>query len=236
MGLDMTLYREVQLKGKMKITDNRVAEILDNQDTHMSVREGVCYWRKFNALHKYFADNFNEQDNDNCVDMYMEIDDIIQLRDKLEVLRKQIKLGDGWAMNGGSADTVKRGTEIELIDGSKKKVEDLKIGDEIKIESEHCPSGRAVICYTTTCGTEDEIRYSYNYQERGQVVLNPEVCEKTLPTESGFFFGSTNYDEGYVWQINDTIRQLNKVIDDHYKLVNAGVEAYDIDYYYRAWY
>ena len=234
MGLDMSLYREVQLKGKMEITDKKLDNVLGGDNMRPSVRHEVCYWRKFNALHKYFDDNFNEQDNDNCVDMYMSIDDIIALRDKLEVLRKKIKLGEGWVMNGGSADTKKVGEEIELLDG-KKKVENLEKGDIIKIEKgDFCKSGRAIICYVSK--RTDEVYYSYNYQEPGKVVLNYKECEKVLPTESGFFFGSTDYDEWYVKDIDSAIEQLSKVIDEHNKIVDSGVEAYDIDYYYRAWY
>lgn len=235
MGLDQSLYREVQLKGKMDITDKKLDEVLGGEKMRPSVKHEVCYWRKFNALHKYFNEHFNEQDNDNCVDMYMGIEDIRNLLNKLEVLRKKVKLVDGWVMNGGTSDRVKKGTEIDLIDGGKKKVEDLAVGDVIKVESERCPSGRAVICYTVA-DKDDEVMYSYNYQERGKVVDNYELCEDELPTEDGFFFGSTDYDEYYLADIDSAIEQLKKVEEEHCKIVDAGVAEYDIDYYYRAWY
>lgn len=162
MGLDMSLYREVQMKGKMEITDKKLDEVLGGEKMRPSVKHEVCYWRKFNALHKYFNEHFNEQDNDNCVDMYMGIEDIKEL--------------------------------LELV---------KKIRGAVKMD--------------------------------GDNIANPEVCEE-LPTEEGFFFGSTDYDKYYVEQLDSTIKQLSKVIDEHEKLIKAGVAEYDIDYYYRAWY
>jgi hypothetical protein len=41
-----------------------------------------------------------------------------------------------------------------------------------------------------------------------QVADNPELGEKLLPTQSGFFFGGTDYDEYYMEDINDTIEKL----------------------------
>lgn len=232
MGLDMSLYREVQMKGKMEITDKKLDEVLGGEEMRPSVKHEVCYWRKFNALHKYFNEHFNEQDNDNCVNMYMSIDDIKELLSLVKKIRKSIRLVDGWVVNGGTSDRAKKGTEVDLFDGGKKKVEDLAVGDVIKVES---PSGRAVICYTKS-DKEDEVLYSYNFQERGKIIDNYKLCEEELPTESGFFFGGTDYDEYYVEQLDSTIEQLEKVINEHEKLINAGVEGFDIDYYYRAWY
>ena len=173
MGLDMNLYREVILTDSMKLVGRKgeaVEKIINEgeKDEHSKVRlvvhNSVCYWRKFNALHKYFNDHFNSHDDDNCVDMYMGIDDLRKLLLDLKNLRKQIKLNE---------------------DG---------------------------------------------------IVENQEICEEILPPEDGFFFGSTALDKYYVEDIDDTIEKLSGVIDDHAKLVEAGVDEYDINYYYRAWY
>ena len=158
----MSLYREVQLKGKMEITDKKLDEVLGGEKMRPSVKHEVCYWRKFNALHKYFNDHFNEQDNDNCVNMYMDIEDITELLRLVKQIRKQVIVKD-------------------------------------------------------------------------KKITNPEVCG-ALPTEEGFFFGSTDYGEYYVYNLDETIKQLSKVVEEHYALVKAGVKEYDIDYYYRAWY
>ena len=41
---------------------------------------------------------------------------------------------------------------------------------------------------------------------------NPSLAEKLLPTQSGFFFGNTNYDEYYINDIKETISILKPVI------------------------
>lgn len=46
----------------------------------------------------------------------------------------------------------------------------------------------------------------------GLVIVNPEVAEELLPTQGGFFFGSTDYDEYYMADVTDTIDILNKVL------------------------
>lgn len=163
MGLDMSLYREVQMKGKMKITDKEVGAVLDENTMRPIAKHEVCYWRKFNALHKYFADNFGEEGNDNCVSMYMDIENIKELLKLVKKIKGEIKT-DG--------------------DGN---------------------------------------------------ITNPDVCEE-LPTEEGFFFGSTDYDEGYIYQLDETIKQLSEVVSEHKALIKSGVREGDIDYYYRAWY
>lgn len=53
-----------------------------------------------------------------------------------------------------------------------------------------------------------------NIYEDGYNIINPEVCEELLPTCSGFFFGSTEYDQWYMDDIQRTIEQLEKVIEE----------------------
>ena len=58
------------------------------------------------------------------------------------------------------------------------------------------------------------------------VLENPEMGEDMLPTESGFFFGSTNYDESYRLDLEDTKSQLESLLGED------GAEQ--ASYYYRA--
>ena len=41
-----------------------------------------------------------------------------------------------------------------------------------------------------------------------------EIAESHLPTQGGFFFGSTDYDEYYYDHLKDTIEQLESVIEN----------------------
>ena len=42
----------------------------------------------------------------------------------------------------------------------------------------------------------------------GKYIKDPTLAEELLPTESGFFFGSTDYDEYYVEDLKNTIKEL----------------------------
>lgn len=48
----------------------------------------------------------------------------------------------------------------------------------------------------------------------GIVVSNPELAAELLPSQSGFFFGGTDYDEWYIAALSDTVKQLDAVLND----------------------
>lgn len=54
-----------------------------------------------------------------------------------------------------------------------------------------------------------------NNYEDGITITNPEEVAEILPTESGFFFGSTEYDQWYLQDIKETIEILDKALDDN---------------------
>lgn len=45
-----------------------------------------------------------------------------------------------------------------------------------------------------------------------QVKADPSLASELLPTQGGFFFGSTEYDEYYMHDIDETINQLEQVL------------------------
>ena len=51
------------------------------------------------------------------------------------------------------------------------------------------------------------------YQE-GKTVADSSVAEELLPTTDGFFFGSTDYDEWYMQDIDHTIETLTKALKE----------------------
>lgn len=65
-----------------------------------------------------------------------------------------------------------------------------------------------------------------NY-EAGKVIENPEVAEELLPSQSGFFFGSTNYDSYYLEDLQNTVEQIDEV------LATTDFDKEDLVYY--AW-
>lgn len=63
--------------------------------------------------------------------------------------------------------------------------------------------------------------WNYNENEKthileygiGKIIDKQEICEKLLPTQEGFFFGGTEYDEWYYEQIKYTRDRLTAIID-----------------------
>jgi hypothetical protein len=49
--------------------------------------------------------------------------------------------------------------------------------------------------------------------EEGEYIANPEIAAKLLPTQVGFFFGSTEYDQWYMRNIDNAISILNNVLN-----------------------
>jgi hypothetical protein len=49
-----------------------------------------------------------------------------------------------------------------------------------------------------------------------EVIANPIYAEELLPTGSGFFFGSTEYDEYYFGDLNDTIGIITRCLDSKF--------------------
>lgn len=47
-----------------------------------------------------------------------------------------------------------------------------------------------------------------------QVLADHALADKLLPTQSGFFFGSTEYDEYYFKDLEDTIAMLEPLLDE----------------------
>ena len=58
-----------------------------------------------------------------------------------------------------------------------------------------------------------EGRWEKEYED-GRVIINPSIAEELLPAQSGFFFGSTDYDEFYLKDLEYTIEELKKVLED----------------------
>ena len=64
------------------------------------------------------------------------------------------------------------------------------------------------------------IKNGYTYQDgkkipnmvEGNVIVN-EICKENLPTQGGFFFGSTDYDEWYL-EAQKFFNTINEVIEE----------------------
>ena len=74
--------------------------------------------------------------------------------------------------------------------------------------------------------TEKQLRKLYD--DCKTVLTDHSKAEEIMPTSSGFFFGSTAYDEWYFNDIEETAEQLYHILND------TDFETEDI-YYYEWW-
>lgn len=185
MGLDMFLYKDKSIhhnqwsddttKVEVKVSRNGIEDrpmAFINQPVRVRVQ--IAYWRKFNALHKWFIDTCNSGRDDGN-DVWVAPDDLQQLYKIIKKLKDELVLVDGKVANGYSLND--KGEKV------------------------------------------------YDYED-GKIIANPELAKSLLPTEDGFFFGSTDYDEYYYYDIEYTE-----------KILKETVEAPDFNewrYYYKA--
>lgn len=54
------------------------------------------------------------------------------------------------------------------------------------------------------------------------VLKDHSLAEKLLPSQEGFFFGSTEYDEGYFYDLEMTIKQLKDIDPEGYYVYEAS--------------
>ena len=183
MGLDMYLkkkryigaqYEHRNIIGKVEIKkDGKEIPINFNKITY--IEEDAGYWRKANAIHKWFVDNVQEG-NDDCGEYWVSREKLQELLKICKQVKEIAKLKDGTINNG----------------------------------------------YILKNGEWEQIK------EKGKYITNAEEIEELLPTEDGCFFGSTDYDEYYLQDINNTINIIEKIFKEDDK------DDYEIDYYYQS--
>lgn len=83
--------------------------------------------------------------------------------------------------------------------------------DDIETLLNLCKEVKASISFVER-EVEDIVGYDKNGEMRKKLkrkfVKNPYICDELLPTQSGFFFGGTEYDEYYAEDIDNTIKIL----------------------------
>lgn len=191
MGLDQYLEAEVYIhrpsdwmneEERLKLipTWEKIVSILPEtppQEAYgVKVSYTVAYWRKANAIHKWFVDNV-QNGIDECQRSYVSNEKLNELLSVCHQVIKATDLIEGHVWNGMRAGPDTGGQMVDV------------------------------------------------YKE-GKVIAEPEIIEKLLPTQAGFFFGSTGYDEYYFQDVKDTIRQIDAVL--------AQYKDKSVDFYYRA--
>lgn len=160
MGLDMYLKERKYIgKAEVKLLSNEYGWYNNDGQEFKNVKELVIevgYWRKANAIHKWFVDNV-QNGNDDCGEYEVSFEQLQDLLAICKVLKSKMVLSEDENENGN--------------------------------------------------------KYVVNYI----------ICNELLPTQDGFFFGSTNYDEWYYKDIEYTIEILESL---------DGKDEY---YYHSSW-
>lgn len=173
MGLDMYLKAGLYVSGydfageeskeryQRLVDETGLRAAADPETPGADVKVTVAYWRKANAIHRWFVENVQDGEDD-CDDHYVS-------REQLEALR----------------DTCKKALEVADIS-----------------EGQPVHSGT-----TWRPGQEQEENFVV-----GRAILNGNEVAEILPTQGGFFFGSTDYDEWYLSDLESTVKQIDRVL------------------------
>lgn len=150
-------YEHRDIKGTIDLTEHGIPIDIPFKKLQ-SIKISVGYWRKANAIHKWFVDNVQDGDDD-CGEYYVH-------RSQLEELK---------ALCLKVLSVAKIGKKTEVVSY----LDDGKILNKV-----------------------DDV----------QTILNSEEIEDILPTQSGFFFGSTGYDEDYIEDIQKTLKIIDEAL------------------------
>jgi hypothetical protein len=109
MGLDMYLYKKVfvganfkhrEIKGKIELTEGKENKPIKIQLNRVSeIVEQVGYWRKANAIHKWFVENI-QHGEDNCAEYYIGVEGLKKLLEDCNKVLEGTKLVKGKIKNG----------------------------------------------------------------------------------------------------------------------------------------
>jgi hypothetical protein len=166
MGLDMYLTKKHYIGNQYKKPEEQIKLGLpDIKDERLSeITERVMYWRKANAIHKWFVENVQDGEDD-CGEYYVERESLKKLMDILDT----------------------------IIKGSKTKKAKIQVGTR-SINGKTSP-----------------------IMEDGELITNPELAQKLLPCESGFFFGGTEFDNYYLEECKRTLSELTALLKENDK-------------------
>lgn len=108
--------------------------------------------------------------------------------------------------------------ECQLAWVGREKLEELRTTCQEVLKGIEMEKGQVVSHFTINDGKR------VDHTVEGQVVVDASVAEELLPTQEGFFFGGTQYDEWYVDDLKNTVEIIDKVLK----------MPQDWDFYYRS--
>ena len=184
MGLDMYLWAKKYVGGWDYSSESeksryealiKASGLTPTKDSpSFRVCATVGYWRKANAVHRWFVDNVQDG-RDECQESPVSREQLLALRDACAKVLDTAEMVDGMVESGRTWH----------------------------------PDGRVEV-----------------HTKPGKVIAQPDIAAATMPTQGGFFFGSTDYDEYYLSDLRGTVEIIDRVLAD------KALE--DCEFFYRA--
>ena len=207
----------------------------------------VLYLRKANQIHNYFVNTFVDG-VDECQDIPVEIEDIKKLKNICKRVLDACELEVDYQVGGGGIISIEHDKKVLLVKKGKDektgdpcfltdkwiKADDLKESDLWTDNEKDFLKGKTAKVVSIKKPSDEPITVRFQFVWVGKIVKNPQVAKKLLPTTSGFFFGSTDYDEMYLQDLESFVKQADNIIKEHKRDLKSGVKDWDISYVYRA--
>lgn len=182
MGLDM--YLKVNSKAVCKDALRAMDETEKWKEWYLC-RGIAMYWRKANAIHKWFVDNV-QYGEDDCKIYEVLPSKLVELRDTCKEVIENSKLVDGQVVSG-----------YKFVD--------------------------------------DELVPQY---ADGKVIEDASKANELLPTQDGFFFGATEYNEWYLADLEYTANaiqlMLEHTVGDGWEVTHESDPDWDVQFYYHS--
>ena len=161
MGLDMWLEKRPRRKQSLELPEN-----VDNKTALMisplsEEREEIGYWRKANAIHRWFVNKVQDGIDDCKYHHEVTRETLEELLNVCQAIVDNVELKEGFHAVGSEVD--ENGTTI------------IDMVEEKYLE-------------------------------------NVDIAIALLPTQGGFFFGNTDYDDWYLQSIQNTIGIVTKAL------------------------
>lgn len=182
MGLDM--YLKVNSKAVCKDALRAMNET-DKWKEHYLFAGTAMYWRKANAIHKWFVDNVQHGEDD-CKMYEVSANKLVELRDACKEVIANSKLVDGHVLSSYKF-----------------------VGDEMVPQ-----------------------------YDDGKVIEDASTANRLLPTQDGFFFGTTEYNEWYLADLEYTANAIQMMLEhtvgDGWEVTHESDPGWQVRFYYRS--
>jgi len=217
MGLDMYLERHRSGYGK-NLSQNFDDYKSDKfgRSNRVEIKENCGYWRKANAIHKWFVDKVQDG-NDDCREYDVSVEELKTLRD---TCKKIIDKMDG--VRFYIPDELWK----TLLAGDERHKEDCKQVNEpykpVKRIKEFIFKKSKIASYY-----DNETNGIYHYSIDVGKELD-KLIKDELPSQSGFFFGSTDIDGCYAIDIIKTYLMLDEILKEY----NRDKKGKKADYWF----